>query len=209
MPVVEIVVDDDDGPVVPAERAPADITLVVPPVDPGGAPVMMGDPVPAEADPPMPPSVVVDGPAPRFERDPIPADHGIPDPSAVKVGPPVGVDRVRGPNVSVRSLVDPGAAPVEFLLVIVEIGRKVPGIAPFGEKAVPCPVPLVEFVGTRRGLLRPPEEAAVDRGDLFLRPDEEGAFLSGGLGGPLEDEKLGLLPRVDVDPVEPDIEEIK
>jgi hypothetical protein len=186
MPVVEIVVDDDDGPVVPAERAPADITLVVPPVDPGGAPVMMGDPVPAEADPPMPPSVVVDGPAPRFERYPIPADHGIPDPSAVKVGPPVGVDRVRGPNVSVRSLVDPGAAPVEFLLVIVEIGRKVPGIAPFGEK-----------------------EAAVDRGDLFLHPDEEGAFLSGGLGGTLEDEKLGLLPRVDVDPVEPDIEEIK
>jgi hypothetical protein len=209
MPVVEIVVDDDDGPVVPAERTPADIVLVVPPVNPGGAPVVVGDPVPAEADPPMPPPVVVDGPAPGFERDPVPADHGIPDPTAVKIGPPVDVDRVRGPDVSVRLFIDPVAAPVEFLLVVVEIGREVPGIAPLGEKVVPGSVPLVEFVGTHQEPVRLPGEAAVDRGDLFLRPDEEGSFLSGRFGGSLEDEKLGFLPRPDVDPVEPHVEEIK
>lgn len=45
--VIKIVVYDDDGTVVPTERAPTDMIISMVPVDPGRSPVIRGDPVPA------------------------------------------------------------------------------------------------------------------------------------------------------------------
>jgi len=45
--VVKIIVMDDDGTVVPAERTPADMIISMIPLDPGRSPMIGGDPVPA------------------------------------------------------------------------------------------------------------------------------------------------------------------
>ncbi len=45
--VVKIIVMDDDGTVVPAERAPADMIISMIPVNPSRSPMIGGDPVPA------------------------------------------------------------------------------------------------------------------------------------------------------------------
>jgi hypothetical protein len=45
--VVKIVVPDDDGMVVPAERTPADMIISMIPMNPGRPPMIGGDPVPA------------------------------------------------------------------------------------------------------------------------------------------------------------------
>jgi len=47
MVIVEMVIDDDDGAVIIAERAPAHVIIVVIPVDPGRSPVGPRDPIPA------------------------------------------------------------------------------------------------------------------------------------------------------------------
>ncbi len=173
MSAIEMIVDNDHGPVVPAE-----------------------------ADSPVPASVMVNGPAPGFEGDPVPADHGIPNPAPVEVRAPVDVDRIGDPDVSVWSFIDPGAAPVELFLVLAEIGRQIARIAPLRKKIIPRPVPLAEFVESLQRADRLPEELAVNRRDLLLCPDEERTSLSSRLHGPLEDRELGLPLWSDVDPAE-------
>jgi hypothetical protein len=95
--------------------------------------MVLGDPVPAEAEAPMPAAVVVDGPAPGLRGDPVPADDGIPDPAAVKVGAPVGVGDVRNPDISVGPFIDPLTVLVELFFVLLEVGRKVLPFASLGE----------------------------------------------------------------------------
>ena len=87
--IIEIIVDDDDRPIVPAQRTPADIIMPPIPVDPGGTPMAGGNPVPAQAESPVPPSIMINTPAPGLIRDPGPAADWIPGPSAIIIGSPV------------------------------------------------------------------------------------------------------------------------
>jgi hypothetical protein len=128
---------------------------------------------------------------------------------SVEVRPPVGVDGIGRPDVSVRPFIDPGSAPAEFILVIGEIGGKVPGVAPLCEEVVPGLVPLAELVDSSVEIGRLGEKPPVDRGDLFLGPDEEGPFLSGRFGGTFDDEELGLTIRPDIDSEKPFFQKIK
>jgi hypothetical protein len=57
--IIEVIVPDDTRVVVPAERAPAAVVIAPVPVHPGRPPSIMGDPIPAKAEPPAPASVMV------------------------------------------------------------------------------------------------------------------------------------------------------
>src|SRR5665647_293352 len=108
--VIEAVVEEVAGPVVPSERAPADVVPVGPPMHPGRAPMGLGDPVPAEAEAPIPAAVVISRPAPGLGGNPVPADDGIPDPAAVVIRLPILiVGDVRDPDVAVGPFIDPVA----------------------------------------------------------------------------------------------------
>ena len=63
---INIIIDHHHRPVVVAQRAPANIVSVIIPADPGWPPVNRRDPVPAEAQPPVPSSVMINSPAPGF-----------------------------------------------------------------------------------------------------------------------------------------------
>lgn len=87
--IIEIIVDDDDRPIVPTQRRPTDIIMPPIPVHPGRTPMASGNPVPAQTEPPVPPSVMINTPAPGLVRNPGPAAGWIPEPSPVIIGSPV------------------------------------------------------------------------------------------------------------------------
>jgi hypothetical protein len=58
--IIEVIVPDNTGVVVPAERAPAAVVIAPVPVHPGRTPVILGDPIPTQAEPPAPAAVMVD-----------------------------------------------------------------------------------------------------------------------------------------------------
>jgi hypothetical protein len=207
--IIEVVVDEKDGPVIPAERAPADVIVVPPPVDPGRAPVIVGDPIPAQAEAPVPSPVVVDRPSPGLGGHPGPAHDGIPDPAAIEIGPPVAVRDIGHPDVAIATLVDPSAVLVELLLVLLDLGREILPRAPGREQAVPRVVPILERVAAAGVVSGIVEELPGGGGHGFTRPDEDGAVLRGGLEAALADHGLGLLIEYDLEAVEPLLEDVK
>lgn len=123
--VVKIVVDDYNRAVIPAERAPADVIISMIPVDPSRSPMIGGDPVPAQSQPPMPSAVMVNTPAPGLIRNPGPADDRIPEPSSVIIGPPIRIIRGGHPDVPVRPFVDPIPIGGELIFVVIELGGQI------------------------------------------------------------------------------------
>jgi hypothetical protein len=200
--VVKVIVDEQDRPVIPAEGAPADVVVVPPPVNPGRAPVMPGDPVPAQPEAPMPAAIVVDRPAPGLRGYPGPADDGVPDPAAVEVRPPVDVGNPGDPDVPVAALIDPLAVLVELLFILLDLGREILASAARGEERVPRAVPSVEPVLAAVGVLRIAEKPAVGGGHGLVRLDEDGAVLGGRLETAFPDGGLGFPVEPDVEPVE-------
>jgi hypothetical protein len=209
MTVVKMIVDEQDRPVVPAEGAPADVIVVPPPMDPGRAPLMPGDPVPPEAEAPVPAAVVVDRPAPGLRGYPGPADDGVPDPAAVEVRPPVDGGNAGDPDIPVAALVDPLAILVELLFILLDLGREVLALAARGEKRVTRAVPGIEPILAAVGVRRIAEEPAVGGGHGLVRPDEGGAVLGGGLETAFPDGGLGLPIDPNVEPVEPLLEDVE
>jgi len=144
--VIKIIVDDDHRPVVPAQRTPTDIIITPVPVDPGGPPMPSGNPVPTEAQSPMPPSVMVYTPAPGFVGYPGPATNGIPNPAAIVVRPPVGINDIGHPDIPVWSFINPIATRFELGLVDIELVRQVTPRSVLPEQRIPILVPVVKIV---------------------------------------------------------------
>jgi hypothetical protein len=151
IPVIKIVVDDNNRVVVPAKRAPADIIISPIPVDPSRSPMIGGDPVPAQSQPPMPPAVMINTPAPGLIRNPGPADDGIPDPSSVIIGPPIRIIIHGGhPNVPVRPLVGPVAIGGELIFVVLELGGQIALRDILILQRIPAFIPIVKIIPTVR-----------------------------------------------------------
>jgi hypothetical protein len=208
--VVKAVVDKQSGAVVPSQGAPADVVAIPPPVHPGRTPVAPGDPVPAEAETPVPAAVMVDRPAPRLGRDPGPADDGVPGPTAVVIGPPIIIRRdVGDPDVAIRPFVDPLAVLVKLLFVIAHVGREVLPLAPFGQLDVAAAVPIVERVAAGKVIFRIAEKPAVGGGHGLLCLEEHGALLGRRFQTSFTDEDLGLPFGLDLEPVQAFLEDVE
>lgn len=119
--IIEVVVDEDHRAIVPAQGGPTVIIMTPVPMHPGGTPGMMGDPVPAEAQPPVPAAVMGGTPAPGFVGNPGPTAERIPGPAAVVVGAPIIYINIGNPDIAVRPLVNPTAVISEFVFVILEV----------------------------------------------------------------------------------------
>jgi hypothetical protein len=125
IPVVKIIVGEDHGTVIPAQRAPADIIIVVIPVDPTGPPVISGNPVPAHSHSPMPSPIVASHPTPGLISDPVPAAVVVPDPPSVIVGPPILIINDRNPDISVRPFINPVAVIGELGFIVLKLRRQI------------------------------------------------------------------------------------
>src|SRR4030043_2300076 len=159
--IVEAVVYKDTRVVVPAEGTPAVVVITPVPVHPGRAPGTMGHPIPAQAEPPTPATVMIDGPAPGLIGDPGPAARGIPIPISVMVGPPVSIRmHVRHPDIAVGSLIGPIAVARKLALVVIKLGGQIPLGDGLGLDGVPALVPGVEIVPPE-GEVRPGSELTV------------------------------------------------
>jgi hypothetical protein len=64
IPVIKIIVDDNNRAVVPAERTPADIIMAGVPVNPRRSPMAVRNPIPPQPQTPMPAAVVIHAPTP-------------------------------------------------------------------------------------------------------------------------------------------------
>jgi hypothetical protein len=144
--VIKIVIDDDDGTVVPAERTPADIIISIIPMDPGRSPMIGGDPVPAQSQPPVPSPVMISAPTPRLVRDPVPAAAGVPDPSAIIIRPPIRIMDRGDPNISIRPFIDPIAVGGELVFVVLELGRQITFRDILILERIPVLIPIVKII---------------------------------------------------------------
>jgi hypothetical protein len=145
--IVEVIVDENAGIVVPAERAPTAVVMAPIPMHPGRAPGMMGNPVPAKAEPPTPAAVVVNGPAPRLGGDPGPAAQRIPVPVPIVIRSPIhiGVD-IGHPDMAVRPLVGPITVVGQLAFIVVELGGQISFGDVAGLDGVPVFVPNVKII---------------------------------------------------------------
>jgi hypothetical protein len=144
--VVKIIVDNDHRPVVPAERAPADIIIAIVPVHPSRSPMIGGNPVPAQSHSPVPAAVVVSAPAPGLIRKPGPAARRIPQPSSIIIGPPILIIHAGDPDVAVRPFIGPIAVGGELIFIIGQLRGQVA----FGDililQRIPVFVPIVKII---------------------------------------------------------------
>ncbi len=208
--VIEPVPEEIGRAVVPGQRAPAEIVTVPPPIDPSRAPMGPGDPVPAEAEAPVPTAVVVDGPAPGLGRDPGPADEIVPRPTPVRVGAPIVViGHVGHPDVAVGLLVDPVPVIIELLFIFRHFGRQVLAVAPGHEQGIPVAVPLVERVGAGRRILGIAEEPAVGSRHGLMGLDDDRARFGCGFEAALRGIGPGRSVGPDVKPVKPGFEHVE
>ena len=195
--VIEVVIDDDHRPVVPAQGRPAAVVIAPIPVHPAGAPVTLGDPVPAQAQSPVPAPVVIGAPAPRLIGDPAPAASGIPEPAAVIIGPPVVIVNAGDPDISIGPFIDPATVLGKLVFVVFELGGKIAFGDVLAVEGVPVGVPEVEIIPPT-GQVRMGSEASPRGQKRLPAADEQGPGLAGRLHGPLEDRQFGLavLPHV-------------
>ena len=193
-----------------AERRPAEIEVIPPPVDPGRAPHVHGDPVPAEVGAPVPAAVMGRGPAPGLVGPPGPTGKGQPAPAAVVIGAPVLVDPAGDPDVAVRGEIRPLAVLVELAFEIGELlGKLAVGEFPPGDGGA-------GFVELVEGVVGDGDEARRLRGEPALgdleplgRLEERRAVFAGGLDEALEDLDLGVPVLADVDPVDAAVEDVE
>src|SRR5262245_22804215 len=109
--VTVVETEAEDGAIVKAEWAPADISRCICPGNPGRRPGASGNPEP-RAGREAPPPVVMRRPRPWADTDPRPAIRPHRDPTTVIVRTPADRDRWI-PDVSVRGVVLPGAVLIE------------------------------------------------------------------------------------------------
>jgi len=209
IPVIKVVVHYDYRPVVPAKRAPTDIVIMPPPVDPCRPPVMMRNPVPAESEPPVPAAVMINGPSPGLRRNPGPSDHRVPDPAAVKVWPPVERTHIRHPYVTIRILVNPTAVVLQFFLIFIKGRRQVASGTPLGIQGFPRFIPILESIRARIAVFRVSEKPSFRDGKYFPSMENDRAAFPGGFEFALDDVGRGSAFGHDVEAVQANIQDIK
>lgn len=143
---VEVVVDDDGRIAVIAERTPTDIIGSTVPVNPCRSPAPCRNPVPTQACPPVPTTIVSDAPSPGIIGNPGPADDGIPHPTAAVIGSPAAEAHMRNPHVAVRSFVHPAPIVRQFRLIIVQLGREVGCRHMTQDELIPRTIPLLKRI---------------------------------------------------------------
>jgi hypothetical protein len=175
--VIEIIVDDHNGPVVIAQRAPSPIIIAPPPTHPGRAPVPGGHPVPSQTEAPAPAAIMVSAPSPGFVGNPGPADDGQPDPVAIIIRSPVIIIDIRHPDMPVRLFINPPAVHGQLRLILIELGGEIGAGNSLAEQGVPVLTPAAEFIipGVEAGRTR--DKPAVAGYQAFILPDPERAFL--------------------------------
>ena len=211
MPSVEMVVDDDDRVIPIAEGAPADVIVMIVPVNPSRPPrpAMHRNPIPTQAVAPAPPAVMRGAPAPGLGGHPRPADDRIPGPAAVIIRPPAGVVNRRHPNIAVVGLVAPPAV-VRQLIVIVGIirGQISPAQAP-GVQCIARFVPRLKIVPAGEQAGRPSAPPAFGGRNHFPRADENGSVLTGRFGLAAVHGEVRAAVRRDVQPVQAGLKDVK
>ncbi len=211
MPSVEMVVNDDDRVIPIAEGAPADVIVMIVPVNPSRPPrpAMHRNPIPTQAVAPAPPAVMRGAPAPGLGGHPRPADDRIPGPAAVIIRPPAGVVNRRHPNIPVVGLVAPPAV-VRQLIIIVGIsrGQISPAQAP-GVQCVARFVPRLKIVPAGEQAGRPSAPPASGGRDRFPRADKNGSVLAGRFGLAAVHGELRAAVRGDVQPVQAGLKDVK
>jgi hypothetical protein len=206
--VIKVVVVDHDGVIVPAERTPAEIIVAMVPMDPGRPPGMMGNPVPAQTQSPVPPAIVVDGPAPALIGNPGPAARRIPVPVSIVIRTPIVIVNGRHPNIPVRPLVNPRTIVGQLFFIIIQVRRQILSRDILAVQAVPLLIEIIELVAPVRR--RPLGAQPTVRGcDLFPVGDDLGAALTGSFDRAFERRQLGFGVPPDVQSVEARLENIK
>jgi hypothetical protein len=114
------VVDDDNRPVVIAQRTPSDIVISRIPMYPGWAPVSGGYPIPAQSHSPVPASVMGNTPSPGFIRNPSPSTDRIPHPPSIIIRSPGVMIDIRNPDITIGTFVNPLAVIVQLCLIIIK-----------------------------------------------------------------------------------------
>jgi len=146
--IIETVVDENGRPVVVAESAPTVVVISMVPMDPSRtpAPMLVGNPVPAEAEPPAPTAVMIGTPTPRLVRNPGPADDGIPNPAAIVIGPPIVITVRRNPDIAVGSFIGPAAVAGKLVLIIIIFFGEVGLCQTTGIDRVAAGIPVAEII---------------------------------------------------------------
>jgi hypothetical protein len=200
--IIEIVVDENTGVVIPAQWTPAAVIISPVPMDPSRAPGAMRYPIPAQAEPPAPAAVMVDGPAPRLRGDPGPTAQRIPIPVTVIVRPPVRVgNNVGHPDVAVGPFIGPRAVVGQLVLIVIELGGQIPfgGIASLD--GIPVFVPSVEIVpSVSEARLR--AELPIGGHQPLPAADELGTAFAGRLRRTFKHRDLGFGVASGIEPVE-------
>jgi len=142
MPPIKVIVHDHNRMSVITQRTPPDIMGAPAPVNPGWPPNSGRDPVPTEIPSPVPSSVMCDTPSPGIVRHPGPSDKRIPAPSSVVIRPPIMIDNIRNPDISVRPLVNPTAVISQLVLVLIQLRRKIIGFRRTEMEVISLLVPL-------------------------------------------------------------------
>lgn len=145
--IVKVIVDENAGVVIPAERTPAAVVIAPVPIYPGRTPGLMRNPVPAQAEPPTPAAVMVNGPTPRFRGDPGPTAERIPIPVTVVVRPPIRIGmNVRHPDIAIGPLIGPIAVVCQLVFIIIKLGWQIPLGDIAALDAIPVFVPVIKIV---------------------------------------------------------------
>src|SRR5213078_4653410 len=88
------------------------------PRNPGGSPLCLRHPIPANARAEIPAAIVIGSPRPGLVAGPVPAGFS-PLPVSVAIGPPIGFDPGRNPAPSIRAHNLPPAVGPERLIEII------------------------------------------------------------------------------------------
>jgi hypothetical protein len=157
IPIVKVVVKDDNRTIVITQRTPADIIHPAIPVHPGRPPTPGRDPIPSQAESPVPSAIMGNTPSPRLIGTPCPATDRVPDPSSMVVGPPRVVVDIRNPDIPIGSFIHPITIVVQFGFILIHINRQIPCSHISVVKDITAPVPFcksilvsgVNVIGTR------------------------------------------------------------
>ena len=146
MPTIKLVVDDDHRAIVVTQRAPTDIIDSMIPVYPGWPPSPGRDPVPTQADTPVPSAIMGNTPSPWLIRAPCPPADWIPNPSSVVIRSPRVMVDIRDPHVTIRPFIHPPAIIIQLRFILIHFDRKITCFHISAVKRIPAPVPFGESI---------------------------------------------------------------
>jgi len=199
---IVVVVVNHSGIAVIAEGKPTVMKRCMAPVHPTRAPSHLWDPVPAEAETPLPAAVVGYAPPPGIKGNPGISPTGIPHPTAVIIGPPGAVIDMRHPNISIGAFIHPVAVFSQFRLIGGQFRGEVTIGDRSGQEEVTAAVPIGKGILVSGGEAGRAEAERALGGHQPLQGSHlfRGGF-SGRFHGTLDHPQFGLLIAHDPEPV--------